>query len=40
MGCRSYSEFATRTNMAASPHVVMSFLVELSAIVRKKADEV
>ncbi|CAA6657062.1 unnamed protein product [Spirodela intermedia] len=39
MGCKSYSEFATRTNMAASPDVVMSFLVELSGIVRKKADE-
>ncbi|MQM08368.1 hypothetical protein Taro_041222 [Colocasia esculenta] len=39
MGCKSYSEFAVRTNMAASPHVVMSFLLELSEIVREKADE-
>uniref|UniRef100_A0A1D1YPQ1 Mitochondrial intermediate peptidase n=1 Tax=Anthurium amnicola TaxID=1678845 RepID=A0A1D1YPQ1_9ARAE len=39
MGCKSYSELAIRTNMAASPEVVMSFLLELSEIVREKADE-
>ena len=40
MGCKSYSEFSTRTNLAGSSDVVMSFLIELSKIVRKKADEV
>ncbi|XP_010919044.1 mitochondrial intermediate peptidase, mitochondrial isoform X2 [Elaeis guineensis] len=39
MGCKSYAEFAIRPNMAASPDVVMSFLLDLSKTVRKKADE-
>ncbi|XP_078440153.1 zincin-like metalloproteases family protein isoform X2 [Wolffia australiana] len=39
MGCKSYTEFATQANMASSPEIVHSFLVELSQIVRKKADE-
>jgi len=40
MGCKSYAEFAIRPNMAASADVVMSFLGDLSNIVRHKADEV
>jgi len=39
MGCKSYAEFAIRPNMAASADVVMSFLGDLSNIVRHKADE-
>jgi intermediate peptidase len=40
MGCKSYADFAIRSNMAASADVVMSFLGDLSDIVRHKADEV
>jgi mitochondrial intermediate peptidase len=40
MGCNSYAHFAIRPNMATSADVVMSFLGDLSAIVRQKADEV
>ncbi|GJM97635.1 hypothetical protein PR202_ga14575 [Eleusine coracana subsp. coracana] len=39
MGCKSYADFAIRPNMAASADVVMSFLGDLSNIVRQKADE-
>ncbi|XP_065004479.1 mitochondrial intermediate peptidase, mitochondrial-like isoform X1 [Musa acuminata AAA Group] len=39
MGCKSYAEFAIRPNMAASPDVAMSFLLNLSKSVRCKADE-
>ncbi|OEL22139.1 putative mitochondrial intermediate peptidase, mitochondrial [Dichanthelium oligosanthes] len=39
MGCKSYADFAIRPNMAASADVVMSFLGNLSNIVRHKADE-
>ncbi|CAO2839022.1 unnamed protein product [Amaranthus hypochondriacus] len=39
MGYKSYAEFATRPNMASSADVVMSFLLELSSMVRPKADE-
>ncbi|RLM55849.1 putative mitochondrial intermediate peptidase, mitochondrial [Panicum miliaceum] len=39
MGCKSYADFAIRPNMAASADVVMSFLGDLSNIVRHKADE-
>ncbi|CAN6173345.1 unnamed protein product [Urochloa humidicola] len=39
MGCKSYADFAIRPNMAASADVVMSFLGDLSNIVRCKADE-
>ncbi|XP_062229626.1 mitochondrial intermediate peptidase, mitochondrial isoform X2 [Phragmites australis] len=39
MGCKSYADFAIRPNMAASADVVMSFLRDLSNIVRHKADE-
>ncbi|KAH7686975.1 Mitochondrial intermediate peptidase protein [Dioscorea alata] len=39
MGCKSYAEFAIRSNMAASPVVVSSFLLNLSKIVKHKADE-
>ncbi|KAH0449009.1 hypothetical protein IEQ34_022809 [Dendrobium chrysotoxum] len=38
MGCRSYAEFAIRPNMAASPDVVMDCLLNLSNMVRLKAD--
>jgi intermediate peptidase len=40
MGCRSYAEFAVNPNMASSPTVVMSFLHEISKIVRPMAEEV
>lgn len=40
MGCRSYAEFAVKPNMASSPAVVMSFLHEMSEMVRPRADEV
>lgn len=40
MGCKSYAEFAIRPNMAASPDVALSFLLNLSKSVRCKADEV
>uniref|UniRef100_A0A0A9D950 Peptidase M3A/M3B catalytic domain-containing protein n=1 Tax=Arundo donax TaxID=35708 RepID=A0A0A9D950_ARUDO len=39
MGCKSYADFAVRPNMAASADVVMSFLGDLSNVVRHKADE-
>ncbi|KAK4489446.1 hypothetical protein RD792_005255 [Penstemon davidsonii] len=39
MGCNSYSEFALKENMASSPEVVMSFLHEMSKMVRPKAEE-
>nr|DAD33704.1 TPA_asm: hypothetical protein HUJ06_012555 [Nelumbo nucifera] len=39
MGYKSYAEFAVHPNMASSPDVVMSFLLDLSTIVRPKADE-
>ncbi|KAK9293356.1 hypothetical protein L1049_021348 [Liquidambar formosana] len=39
MGYKSYAEFAVRPNMASSPQVVKSFLLEMSKIVRPKADE-
>ncbi|XP_041007330.1 mitochondrial intermediate peptidase, mitochondrial isoform X1 [Juglans microcarpa x Juglans regia] len=39
MGCRSYAEFAVKPNMASSPAVVMSFLHEMSEMVRPRADE-
>ncbi|OQU76928.1 probable mitochondrial intermediate peptidase, mitochondrial isoform X2 [Sorghum bicolor] len=39
MGCKSYAEFAIRPNMAASADVVMSFLEDLSNIVKHKAEE-
>ncbi|KAL6004877.1 Mitochondrial intermediate peptidase [Asimina triloba] len=39
MEYKSYAEFAVHPNMASSPDVVMSFLVDLSNIVRCKADE-
>jgi len=40
MGCKSYAGFAAHPNMASSPDVVMSFLLEMSEVVRPKADEV
>uniref|UniRef100_A0A6N2NGG8 Peptidase M3A/M3B catalytic domain-containing protein n=1 Tax=Salix viminalis TaxID=40686 RepID=A0A6N2NGG8_SALVM len=39
MGYRSYAEFVVKPNLASSPEVVMSFLHEMSKIVRPKADE-
>lgn len=39
MECKSYAEFATHPNMASSPDVVMSFLLEMSEVIRPKADE-
>lgn len=40
VGYRSYAEFAVTPNLASSPAVVMSFLQELSKVVRPCADEV
>ena len=40
MGYKSYAEFAVHPNMASSPEVVMSFLLEMSKMIRPKADEV
>ncbi|XP_022941716.1 mitochondrial intermediate peptidase, mitochondrial isoform X1 [Cucurbita moschata] len=39
LGYRSYAEFAVTPNMASSPAVVVSFLQELSNLVRPSADE-
>ncbi|KAB1208180.1 putative mitochondrial intermediate peptidase, mitochondrial [Morella rubra] len=39
MGSRSYAEFAVKPNMASSPAVVMSFLNEISKMIRPRADE-
>ncbi|XP_051138147.1 mitochondrial intermediate peptidase, mitochondrial [Andrographis paniculata] len=39
LGYRSYAEFALKENMASSPEVVLSFLHEMSKMVRHKADE-
>ncbi|KAF8008679.1 hypothetical protein BT93_K2367 [Corymbia citriodora subsp. variegata] len=38
-GYASYAEFALKQNMASSPDVVMSFLLEMSEMVRDKADK-
>ncbi|TXG70716.1 hypothetical protein EZV62_005651 [Acer yangbiense] len=40
MGCRSYFDFMVKPNMASSPDVVMSFLLEMSKMIKPKADEV
>ncbi|KAL6956412.1 mitochondrial intermediate peptidase [Sarracenia purpurea var. burkii] len=40
MGCKSYAEFAVNPNMASSPDVVMSFLLEMSEMVRPNAEKV
>ncbi|GAB2265363.1 Mitochondrial intermediate peptidase [Dionaea muscipula] len=39
IGYKSYAEFAILPNMASSPEVVESFLLEMSEVVRPKADE-
>ncbi|XP_047332042.1 mitochondrial intermediate peptidase, mitochondrial [Impatiens glandulifera] len=39
MGHKSYAEFVISPNMASSPEVVKSFLVEMSDIVRSKAEK-
>nr|XP_015877903.2 mitochondrial intermediate peptidase, mitochondrial isoform X2 [Ziziphus jujuba var. spinosa] len=39
MGDRHYSEFSLKPNMASSPLVAMSFLQEMSKMVRPSADE-
>lgn len=40
MGYRSYAEFNVKPNMASSPEVVMSFLLEMRKMVKPSADEV
>ncbi|XP_057798375.1 mitochondrial intermediate peptidase, mitochondrial isoform X2 [Salvia miltiorrhiza] len=39
LGHKTYSEFALKGNMASSPEVVLSFLHEMSKMVRPKAEE-
>ncbi|MED6132523.1 Mitochondrial intermediate peptidase [Stylosanthes scabra] len=39
MGCKSYAEFAVKPNMAATPDVVRSFLLEMSKMVQAKSKE-
>ncbi|KAK9914089.1 hypothetical protein M0R45_037885 [Rubus argutus] len=39
MGYRSYAEFNVKPNMSSSPEVVMSFLREMSKMVRPSTDE-
>ncbi|CAJ2638580.1 unnamed protein product [Trifolium pratense] len=39
MGCGSYAELAVKPNMASSPKVVMSFLLEMSKMVQAKSTE-
>ncbi|XVF09683.1 hypothetical protein REPUB_Repub07fG0116000 [Reevesia pubescens] len=39
MGCKSYAEFVMKLNMASSPEVVVSFLLEMSNMVKPRADE-
>ncbi|VFQ77549.1 unnamed protein product [Cuscuta campestris] len=39
LGYKSYSAFALHSTMAASPEVVISFLLEMSKVVRPKADK-
>ncbi|KAK7334487.1 hypothetical protein VNO80_26244 [Phaseolus coccineus] len=39
MGCNSYAEFSIKPNMALSPKVVMSFLLEMSKMVQSKTRE-
>ncbi|EXB89501.1 Mitochondrial intermediate peptidase [Morus notabilis] len=39
LGYRSYAEFVLKNSMASSPSVVMSFLQEMSKMVRSSADE-
>lgn len=40
MGHKSYAESILKYNMASSPGVLISFLLEMSGIFRTKADEV
>ncbi|PON56238.1 Peptidase M3A/M3B [Parasponia andersonii] len=39
LGYRNYAEFSMKPNMASSPLVVMSFLEDISNIIRPSADE-
>ncbi|GFZ15219.1 zincin-like metalloproteases family protein [Actinidia rufa] len=39
MGYKSYAEFSVHPNMASSPEIVKSFLLEMSEMVRPKADK-
>ncbi|XWS37697.1 hypothetical protein CRYUN_Cryun19dG0067300 [Craigia yunnanensis] len=39
MECKSYAEFVMKLNMASSPEVVVSFLLEMSNMVKPRADE-
>lgn len=40
LGHRNYAEYLVSLNMASSPQVVMSFLKEMSRMIRPSADEV
>lgn len=40
VGYKSYAEFALKDNMASSPEVVLPFLLDMSKMVRPKAEEV
>ncbi|KAK8533751.1 hypothetical protein V6N12_047155 [Hibiscus sabdariffa] len=39
MGRKSYAEFVMKLNMASSPEVVVSFFLEMSNVVKARADE-
>ncbi|KAJ0043998.1 hypothetical protein Pint_17259 [Pistacia integerrima] len=39
MGYRSYADFMVEPNMASSPEVVKSFLLEMNKMIKPKADE-
>ncbi|KAH6755680.1 Zincin-like metalloproteases family protein [Perilla frutescens var. hirtella] len=39
LGYKTYSEFALKGNMASSPEIVLSFLHDMSKMVRPKAEE-
>ncbi|KAJ0099535.1 hypothetical protein Patl1_19934 [Pistacia atlantica] len=39
MGYRSYADFMVQPNMASSPEVVKSFLLEMNKMIKPKADE-
>ncbi|KAK8544239.1 hypothetical protein V6N13_034601 [Hibiscus sabdariffa] len=40
MGRKSYAEFVMKLNMASSPEVVVPFLLEMSNVVKARADKV
>lgn len=39
MGCKSYADYTLHSSMASSPEVVLSFLLEMSKLIRPRADE-